>query len=355
MSILHRYIAKAIIQASGLVFFAVLGVIFVIALLGELRDVGTGDYSFQHAFVHVLLLLPHDLYQFFPMLVLLGGVLGLGVLSSHSELIVMRASGVSMTKVIGAVISAALVLIVMASVVGECVGPVAAYLAEKHKQTAINGGQAVATASGVWMHEGNNFLHLDRVIGQHHLEGVKRYEFDANHHLLTVSYANTLDFKDGKWQFHDLVKTTFTKDRTISQRIVNGTWNLALNPSLFMVGMIEPQHLSLPKLSSYSAHLVENGLQAGRFQVAFWQRIFQPLTTLVMILLAVPFVFGSPRSTTMGWRILFGVIIGFVFYTLNAFLGQLSVVYQMSPWMAALLPTALFALVGYVLILKARN
>lgn len=355
MSILNRYIAKTVIVASVSVIFAVLGLCFFIGLLNELRDIGTGDYGFMQAVGHVFLKLPHDLYQFFPMLVLLGGVLGLGILSSHHELIVMRASGVSVRKVVGAVLFAAILLIVFATLIGECIAPRAIFLANTHKATAENNGQAVATISGVWIHEGNNFLHIDRVIGKNHLEGVKRYEFDSEHHLLAAYFAKSLDFQGGQWELHDLVKTSFEKDKTVSKNFVTGTWNLKLNPNLLNVGMVEPEELSLPKLADYSKHLVENGLQANRFQFEFWKRIFQPLTTLVMILLAVPFVFGAPRSVTMGWRILFAVIIGFLFYILNAFLGQFSVVFQVSPLIAALIPTLVFACAGYVFMLKVNG
>lgn len=353
--ILQRYIAKTIVLASAMVIFAVLGLSFFIELLTELRDIGTGDYGFQQALMHVLLKLPHDLYQFFPMLVLLGGVLGLGILSAHHELIVMRTSGVPISKIIRAVLLAAFILIILATLLGELIAPRAIFLGEKLKQSAENEGQAVATASGVWVHEGNNFLHIDRMIGRHHLEGVKRYEFDDKHHLLAAYYAKWLIFQEGQWKLRNLVKTTFLENETISQAIPEGEWNLKLNPNLLNVGMIEPEQLSLPKLLSYSKHLVKNGLQATRFQFEFWRRIFQPLTTLVMILLAVPFVFGAPRSVTMGWRILFGVLIGFVFYILNAFLGQFSIVYQISPIIAALFPTLLFASLGYFFMVRKSN
>jgi lipopolysaccharide export system permease protein len=113
--------------------------------------------------------------------------------------------------------------------------------------------------------------------------------------------------------------------------------------------------MSLPTLRSYSQHLVQNGLQAGDFQWEFWKRIFQPLTTIVMSLLAIPFVLGSSRSVTMGWRVFFGIVIGFVFYILNAFLGQFSIVFQFSPLLAALFPTLLFASLGYVFARKVQR
>ncbi|SRR5579883_64732 len=347
MTILHRYIAKTVILASLIVILAVLGVVFLVGLLSEMRDMGVGDYGFSQVVIHVLMKIPHDLYLFFPMLLLIGGVLGLGMLSTHHELIVMRSSGVSIKKVISAVITAAVILIIFATIMGECIAPRALFLADKRKETAESNGQAVATATGLWVHVGNNFLHVDHVIGHNHLEGVKRYEFDGQHHLLAAYFVKSMDYQHGTWQLHEGVKTTLGNDLVHSQGFADGRWNLAVNPSLLDIGLVEPEELSLPDLTKYSHYLLQNGLQANRFQFEFWKRVFQPLTTIVMILLAVPFVFGAPRSTTMGRRILFGVMMGFVFYILNAFLGQFSIVFQISPVLAALLPTLLFAGLGY--------
>src|SRR5689334_13278176 len=95
MKIIQRYIAKHVMISTGLVFIVVLILSFMINLLGELRDIGTGEYGFGQAILHVLLMQPRTLYQLFPMLILLGGVLGLGMLASSHELIVMRTAGLS--------------------------------------------------------------------------------------------------------------------------------------------------------------------------------------------------------------------------------------------------------------------
>lgn len=349
--ILDRYIVKHIILATAFVVLIVTGLSFLITLLGELKEI-SGDYHFYQAILYVLMRLPYTIYQFFPMLVLVGGMIGLSMLATHRELIVMRASGFSVLQVVRAVMLAALILVIFATFLGEYVAPRANFAADKRKDNLQNSGQAVATVTGVWVHEGNSFLHIDRVIGVDHLEGVSRYEFDNQHQLIAAYFAKKIDYENKTWQLHDLVKTTFSHDRTVSQVVKNGTWNLTLNPTLLNVGIIIPEEMSLRRLSRYSAHLIENHLQASDFQFEFWKRLFQPLTTFVMILLAIPFVFGSPRTVTMGLRILLGVMVGFAFYMLNALFGQLSVVFQIPPVMAALLPTVLFAVAGYVFLMR---
>jgi len=352
MQIINRYIAKTLLIATFFVIVIVASLSFFISLLGELKDIGSGDYGFMQAMKYTLLSLPSTVYQFFPMLVLVGGMMGLGMLSANRELIVIRTSGFSIYKIMTAAMMAAFILILFSLFLGEYIGPHAKFIADKRKDGEQNSGQAVATASGVWMHEGNNFLHIDKVNGVEHLEGVTRYEFDANHKLLTAYYVQYLDYVHGRWLLHDVVKTVFTNDHTVSQKLPTDTWNLSLNPNLLNVGVVSPQEMSLPELLRYSRHLVANKSQASSFQFEFWKRVFQPLMTIVMIMLAIPFVFGSPRSVTMGLRILFGVIVGFTFYILNALFGQFSVVYQVSPFIAALLPTLLFAMVGYIFLLR---
>lgn len=352
MGIIVRYIGKQVAVSTALVLLVVTVLGFIITLVTELRDTGIGYYGFTQAVMHVFLMMPHILYQFFPMIVLLGGVLGLGALASSQELMAMRASGVSVSRIVFAVLSAALFLVALAALVGELVAPSADYLADVQKTIAQSSGQAVETAAGAWIHDGNNFLHIDHVASRRHLEGVTRYEFDGQHRLLAAYHAKSMNFDKGKWILHDVAKTTLNRDQTQSEHFAEAVWNIELKPTLLSGGFVEPEEMSLRHLYDYSSYLVQNGLQASTFQFEFWKRVFQPLTTLVMIFLAVPFVFGAPRSSTMGKRVLFAVMVGFIFYIFNAFLGQFSVVFQVSPFFAALLPTILFAIAGYGLMKK---
>jgi lipopolysaccharide export system permease protein len=355
ISILNRYVAKTVILATLLVMLVVIGLAYFINLLGELRDIGVGDYGIMQAAMHSLLELPYNIYAFFPMLVLLGGLLGLSTLASHHELIVMRVSGVSIRKIIHAVFGAACLLIILGMFIGEIIAPRTHYLADIHKSSEQSGGQAVVTAAGLWVHEGNSFVHIDRVMAHKHLEGVTRYEFDGKHRLLASYYAKTMDFQNGRWQLHDLSKTVINADRTTSQQLPEATWDLSLSPNILNVGMIEPEEMPLTKLAEYTRHLVKNGTQAAEFQFSYWKRVLQPLTILVMLFLAIPFVFTAPRSVNMGWQMLVGIVTGFVFYILDSLLGQLSVVYQLPPFFAALFPILLFAALGFLLMRRIKN
>jgi len=349
IKILERYIAKTIILATGLVSLVITGVLFLMTLLSELKNIGEGDYGISQAVFYVFLRMPNELYHFSPLLILLGSMAGLSVLSSHRELAVMRASGFSVRNIIYSVLTVAFMLIGAISFIGEWFGPGLSYKAEVRKENAKNAGQAVVTAAGVWFHIDNSFIHVKHVVGRQLLEGVTRYQFDDNHHLQVAYYAKTLSFENKAWKMNDVVKTTFYTERTKSHAMLEAPWDLKLNSNLLNVGLVDPKEMSLPRLVKFSRYLEQNGLQASEYRFDFWQRIFQPFASLIMVFLAIPFVLGALSTSTMGWRLIIGMIVGFIFFILNAFLGQLCVVYQIPTLIAALLPLIAFAVLGLLL------
>ncbi|SRR5579885_1246947 len=349
IKILQQYIMKTIIGATAMSALVIIGVLFLMNMLGELKNIGQGDYGLGQAFLYVLLRMTSVVYQFSPLLILLGCIVGLSLLTSHNELAVMRASGFAIRKIITSVLGAAIVMILAISIAGEWLGPGLSYKAEVRKENAQNAGQAVVTAAGVWFHIDNNFIHIQHVVGRQLLEGVTRYEFDDKHHLLVAYYAKSLSFQDSQWKMHDVVKTIFLNERTKSYSYKEALWDLKLNTNLLNVGLVDPNEMSLPRLMKFVRYLEQNGLQASEYRFDFWQRVFQPLASLVMIFLAIPFVLGALRTSTMGWRIVVGIMTGFVFFILNSFFGQLCVVYQIPTLIAAIFPPIIFALFGVIL------
>lgn len=348
INILERYIVKTIFLATCLSGLIMSVVLLLMTLLAEIKALGKGDYGISHAIFYVLLRLPNEIYQFSPMVILLGSIIGLSVLSTHRELVVMRAAGFSIRSISSSVLFAAFILTLIMSFMGELIGPDLSYKAAVRKENAINAGEAVVTARGVWSHIDNNFIHVERVVSRGLFEGITRYQFDDKHHLQEAYFAKTLSYQNHAWQMNDVVKTTFYYERTKSQTFLHAPWNLKLNTNLF-VGLVEPKEMSLSRLAKFAYYLKKNGLQASEYQYDFWQRIFQPIASLVMILLAIPFVLGTSQTETLGLRMIFGIMIGLVFYILNAFLGQLCIVYQIPTMFAALVPPLIFIFVGMVL------
>lgn len=347
MKIIDRYLGKTILHTTLLVLFLLMGLSVFITLIRELNNIGAGNYHLLGVLGYVLLDLPQQLYAFFPIACLLGVLLGLGLLASNSELIILRTSGLSVGRVAWGVLKTTLLLLVVATLIGEGVAPFAEHTAESYKALLISRGQTLKTNQGVWVRDGQDFLYIRSVIGGNYLEGVSRYQFDNQHRLVKVSFAEKGFYESGRWVMQGVVESQINLTAVKTQQLSLSYWLLTINPNLLHITQVEPSEMSLKQLYDYLKYLRGNNLSTSNYMLAFWQRLLQPLATLVMVWLAVPFVFGPLRSATMGLRIIAGAVVGFSFYLLNQFFGPFIVVYQLPPAIAAMLPIAIFALAAY--------
>ena len=118
--------------------------------------------------------------------------------------------------------------------------------------------------------------------------------------------------------------------------------------------IVEPQDLSLRGLQSYADYLRQQGLDAGDYELAFWNKALQPLTVAGLVLVAISFVFGPLRDSTMGFKIFTGVVVGISFRTAQDLLGPASLVYGFSPLHATIVPIMACIFIGMGLLLRAR-
>jgi lipopolysaccharide export system permease protein len=355
ISILERYIAKTIASATGLATLVITGISFLMLLLEEMKNVGEGDYGVAQMLIYAIMRLPNQVYQFAPMIMLLGSVIGLSVLTSNRELAVMRTSGFSMQRIIRSVLYVAVFIVFLFTLLGEFVAPQFGFRAEVNKENAQNAGQAVVTSKGVWYHLGDSFIHVQQMVGRQMMQGVTRYQFNNKHQLMATYFAKTLAKNEKEWMMYNVSKTSFYNERTKSEFIPQMPWDLKFNTSLLNVGLVEANEMTLPKLAKFVNYLESNNLTATQYKFEFWQRALQPIASLIMILLAIPFVLGARISPQLGWRIIIAVIAGFGFFILNSVLSQLSIVYQLPALFSAMLPLLIFGFAALVLMQKLMN
>jgi lipopolysaccharide export system permease protein len=354
MTLLQRYVARQVIQATLMVSGVIACVMLLLALLSELRHVGEGDYGLLQALEYVVMRLPGGLYQFSPLLILMGTIIGLSVLSTYREMMIMRISGFSERQAIQSTLFISLILIVMIGVLGEWLAPKLNEMAETNKQNNRNAGQVVMTSQGTWLHVKDNFIHVDHMIDRHALEGVTRYQFDSHDHLVSVYYAKKLVYHHHQWVMREGVRTNLSPARDKSEYFQEAPWDLAWNMKILDRDKADLSDLSLFKLGKAAHYLQQNGLQSDEYQYEFWQRIFQPLASLMMVFIAIPFVLSLTQRKLLGMRMMIAMIVGVIFFVLNAFLEQVCVVYQIAPLLAAILPSLLLLSISVFLVYRRR-
>ncbi|MDH4869548.1 LPS export ABC transporter permease LptG [Pseudomonas sp. BN515] len=349
---LDRYIGTS-------VFFGILAVLGIIvslaalfAFIDELGDVG-GDYDVLAAAWYVFLTLPRRVYDMLPMAALIGSLIGLGTLASSSELTVMRAAGVSIGRIVWAVMKPMLVLMVVGVLIGEYAAPWSENLAQANRSLAQGSGDAQSSKRGLWHRQGEEFVHINAVQPNGVLYGVTRYHFDGERHMQSASFAKRALYQGDYWQLEDVTTTHFRGDHTEVVNSVTERWDVELKPELLGTVVMEPEALSISGLWRYTHYLAEQGLNNGRYWLAFWTKVLQPLVTAALVLMAISFIFGPLRSVTLGQRVFTGVVIGFVVRISQDLLGPSSLVFGFSPLFAVLVPAGVCALAGVWLLRRA--
>src|SRR2546423_13492920 len=123
---LERYLARQIYAATGFVLLGFLALFGFFDLIGELGDLGKGDYDLRQVFTYVLLNAPAHAYELFPIVVLIGTLYVLAHLASNSEYTVMRGSGLSPARAAATLFKIGMAFVVLTFIIAEWVAPPAA-------------------------------------------------------------------------------------------------------------------------------------------------------------------------------------------------------------------------------------
>ena len=148
MRILDRYIFRTVASATLVALLVLLLLESFLGLVVELEQVGKNHYDFAAIIRYLLLVQPQRLYELFPMALLVGGLLGMGALASGSELIVMRAAGVSLTRLTRSALQAGFLLSLVVLAIGEFVAPPLEQIASEQRATAKSEGMAIRGGRG---------------------------------------------------------------------------------------------------------------------------------------------------------------------------------------------------------------
>lgn len=353
MSIFDRYIARTIVSGTLMTLFVLGSLLAFVDFVSEIGDVGKAEYTVLNAATYVLLSLPKRLYELFPTAVLLGTLLGLGTLASNSELIVFRASGISILRIVRSVLQAGLLVVVLVALIGEFIVPSSERQAQSIRAIALKQNISLGQ-HGFWAKDSQLYIHVGRVYPDYQLGNLEIYELDENKQLKQLIYARSAHYKEDSWLLKNVQRTQLLGDRILSDRLQTLEWPRVLNPDLFNVVSVKPTTMSAIDLYRYSNYLRTNDLDASHYQLAFWIKVMTPLSSMVMLLIALPFVFGSQRSTGSGYRVLVGLLLGIGFFMLNRTVNHLGQIYGLHPFISASAPVILVAIAGMFAIRKVR-
>jgi lipopolysaccharide export system permease protein len=343
MSILDRYIGGVVLRSTALVLFVILALDAVSDLLEQMGELQS-DYNLGAALLYVALKIPGSAVDYLGFSALIGCLVGIGGLSNNSELTVIRAAGVSTLQVVGMVLKPTLLLILCGSLISEFVAPNLEQVAQSRKDL-LRGTADAQQASGTWLRDGSEYMHVNAVYPGGELYGVSRFRLDGRE-LQAMSFAERVLYEDGIWIETRVRETEFLQDQTEVMAYSTRTWETELTPDILDMASMLPAQLSIRDLNAYSRYLGLDTRFAGSYRLAFWSKIMSPLAVMALVLVGLSFVYGASRSVSIGQRIFLGVLVAVVFKLAQDILGPASSIWGFSPLIAVATPILISTLAG---------
>lgn len=340
----QRYLMRQVLSAVFLVLAAFIALFAFFDLINEIRSVGQGGYESGHALIYVTLSIPGMIYELIPIAALIGTLYSLSTLARHSEITVLRASGLSTRDLLLTLFRVAGLLALLTFVVGEALVPFSERMAQELRTRALNNvisHQGFDT--GLWVKDGRSFINIREATADARLQDVRIYEFDEKNALRFLTEAKSATFlPPDRWTLANVVRTEIQDDSARVERLEVLSWRSAVNPDLLSVLLVMPERMSMFGLFSYTRHLIENHQKTGRYEIAIWKKLIYPLAAFVMVALALPFGYSYDRVGGVSLRIFTGVMLGILFYMLNGLFSNLGVINAWPPFASAIAPSALF-------------
>ncbi len=358
MNTLDRHIRSTVMWSMLVVMAIIVSLDLIFSLLDQFADTDA-DYTALDALSFVLMTTPTSLYELLPYVALGGAMIGLGMLASQNEVVVMQAAGVRVSRIVLAVLKPVLMLMLFGLMLGEYVSPPLQQLAQSNKAIQQSGSASVAAEQGNWQRIGNEFIHINAIApGGTQLFGLTRYRIDQQRRLLSTSFAESARYvaqgESGFWRLRSVRESVFDEDRVRSRDYLEQDWQVELSPQLLSVLLVDPDEQSVTGLYRFASFFAAEGLDSGRYYLAFWKKLLQPLSTIALVILAISFVFGPLREATMGARVFIAIAIGLAFTILQRLMEPASLLWGFNPLLAVLTPIFLCALIGLLLIRRVR-
>jgi lipopolysaccharide export system permease protein len=355
MNLIDRYIAVSVLKGVLIVVLVLLGIVTFVELVGQLDDIGTSNYQLRDALTYVAFRIPRLIFLMLPAAALLGALLSLGNMAVHHELTVMRTSGVSRLRLLCSVGIAGFALSVIMALLGDSFAPSLDAYGRQLRAQAMLDESSLANARAIWLKEGDSIFSFRPGVDGLGFGGVYLFELDGDGMLEQVARADSAEIDNSeRWLLANYAETTFGEAGIGSSTQRSTVQAYDLSPELLGLSEVRHDLLSITSLKRYITYLEENDLDSNRYWTAYWARMADIVSALLMTVLALPFVVGGLRSTSTGARLVVGLVIGLGYYVTTRVLANGVDVFELDPFVVAWVPSLLLLLITALALLRIR-
>jgi lipopolysaccharide export system permease protein len=351
------YMAKLFLTRSLAVLAALVVILMTLDLLGEsgkiLRVEGNGDAELWR---YVGLRIPQLVSRFLPFAVLLGTLVSLATLNQNSEIVSMKAAGISAHQIIAPLIVASLGVAALTFLFNErVVTRATATLAAWEKVDYGPVPKDSGITANVWVRFGDDLVLARQVRGTGaatRLGGVTIYDRDWET-LQGIVNARSARFVNGGWELRDT--DSFDVRTGAVSRAALYPYGKGLDPTQFTLAKVNPDEETIGDLRGAIGQLSRAGRDTAELETGLWHKFSGPLSAVLMPLLAAVAAFGLARSGQLFLRAIAGMALGFAYFVADNFALAMGNLGAYPPLLAAWAPFALFLLIGETVLVRTEE
>lgn len=338
---IDRYIMQQFLLGVFPVLLLLIALFSFMSLAEELEEVGKGDFTLPDALMVVFLTTPKRIVELLPVTALLGGLLGLGAMANHRELMAIRTSGLSKRRIALTVTVLAVFLGIFITLLQFTVVPGFEREAAQLRSKSLQGTKKGPGSSGAfWTRNGSHFIRVNAVRFDRTLADIEIYATDSNGRLQQLTQASSADYAgNDNWLLSGVVQSGLDDTKVQETTAETMLWKNLLSARQASVLMLPLQALAPNDLVHTITNLKRNQLDTHAYEIVLWQQVSLLPGLLAMALMSLPFLLGSIRSVSAGQRVMIGGLIGIGFYLVQQLSGHLAGILGMNPALVILTPS----------------
>ena len=351
------YMARMFLVRSMAVLAALVIILMALDLLGESGNIlaypGNGDAELWR---YATLRAPQIVARFLPFAVLLGTLITLATLNQNSEIISMKAAGISAHQILAPLIVASIGVAAVSfwfndRIVARATATLNAWEEADYGPLPRDRG----IVSNVWVRNGDDLIHAARVSGRGpatRLDAVTIYDRDGGKLRAIVNGDRAIQAGRG-WRLENPRWFDVRSDSVA--RPPSLTFGIGIAPDRFTLADVDPDERSFGSLRSAIRDLKAAGRPTGPLEAGLWHKLSGPLSAVLMPLLAGVAAFGLARSGRLFIRAVIGMALGFAYFVADNFGLAMGNLGAYPPILAAWAPFALFLLIGETVLIRTEE
>lgn len=362
--ILDEYVVRQFLSTFFIVLTGFVLLMLVFTFFELVGDIIRNRIALTVVGAYLINLTPSMLYNIAPLAVLIAVLVTFGVLNRNSEIIAMKATGISLYRLVVPIVSIAGILAVSLFMFDEFYLPQANRRQEALRNT-IKGRppQTVLHPEQTWIfgqqHKGEparifyyKFFDRDR----NEFAGLSIFEFDpATFSISRRIFAERVFWDDDSdtWKFQNgWVRDFQGANQTQFRQFINTTFSeVHEDPGYFKKESLQSQEMNFGQLKSYIRDLRQSGFDTMRLRVALWHKLAYPLIAVVMSILAIPFALSMGRRGSLS-GIAVAIAVALAYWVIDGLFGAMGNVNYLPAPLAAWSSDILFGLTGGYLLLR---